>query len=229
MSILGSGAVAIWHDIVPEGRTQFYAWHGREHMPERAAIPGFRRGRRYIAVDADLEFFNLYETRDADVVRSDDYKARLDNPTPWTLSTVQHFRDVARSLCAVAFSSSGGDGGLMATLRYSVEGTDEAAHLAAMTGDVLPALAEAEGIAGVHLLVADMEASGYVNAEQKARGARNDVPRFVLLVEGWGDEAAFAETMKSGNMETRLAGAGVAASGKLGIYRHQVTIAEEAG
>ena len=62
MSLAGEGAVAIWHDIAPEGRGEFYAWHGHEHMPERAAIPGFLRGRRYVAVDGAPEFFNLYET-----------------------------------------------------------------------------------------------------------------------------------------------------------------------
>ena len=46
MSLAGSGAVAIWHDIAPEGREAFYAWHGTELMPVRAAIPGFLRGRR---------------------------------------------------------------------------------------------------------------------------------------------------------------------------------------
>ena len=29
----GGGAVAIWHDIAPEGLDEFYAWHGEEHMP----------------------------------------------------------------------------------------------------------------------------------------------------------------------------------------------------
>ena len=48
--------------------TQFYAWHLHEHMPERVGIPGFRRGRRYIAADAAThpEFFTLYE---ADTMR----------------------------------------------------------------------------------------------------------------------------------------------------------------
>ena len=40
MSMLGDGAVAIWHDIAPEGRDAFYAWHGQEHMPERVGDPG---------------------------------------------------------------------------------------------------------------------------------------------------------------------------------------------
>jgi hypothetical protein len=62
MSPAGTGAVAIWHDISPEGRSEFYAWHGREHMPERTGIPGFLRGRRNVAIDSQPEFFNLYKT-----------------------------------------------------------------------------------------------------------------------------------------------------------------------
>ena len=38
MSLAGKGAVAIWHDIAEEARNEFYAWHGNEHMPERAGI-----------------------------------------------------------------------------------------------------------------------------------------------------------------------------------------------
>ena len=50
MSLAGSGAVCIWHDIAPEATDEFYQWHNREHMPERVGIPGFRLGRRYIAL-----------------------------------------------------------------------------------------------------------------------------------------------------------------------------------
>jgi len=50
MSLAGKGAVSIWHDIAPQGRSEFYAWHGTEHMPERAGIPNFLRGRRYVAI-----------------------------------------------------------------------------------------------------------------------------------------------------------------------------------
>ena len=50
MNLAGLGIVAIWHDIVLEAQPEFYEWHNREHMPERLGIPGFRRGRRYIAV-----------------------------------------------------------------------------------------------------------------------------------------------------------------------------------
>ncbi|HKE39401.1 MAG TPA: hypothetical protein VKG21_06155 [Casimicrobiaceae bacterium] len=43
MSFAGLGAVVIWHDIAPEGRQAFYAWHCCEHMPERTGIPNPHR------------------------------------------------------------------------------------------------------------------------------------------------------------------------------------------
>jgi hypothetical protein len=80
MALAGTGAVAIWHDVAPEGRQEFYAWHGREHMPERVAIPGFVRGRRYVGVHGGPQYFNLYETATPAVVTGSDYLARLNHP-----------------------------------------------------------------------------------------------------------------------------------------------------
>jgi hypothetical protein len=193
MALAGKGAVAIWHDIAPEGRAEFYAWHGRQHMPERVAIPGFLRGRRYIAAHGAPEFFNLYETASPSVVAGADYLERLNHPTPWTLATVRHFRGVARSLCEVASSAGEGQGGLMATFRYAVEPGGETMHRARLANDVVPATASAPNIAGCHLLVADEAASAVETAEKKVRAEKNLVPRWIVLVEAWGDEAPFVD------------------------------------
>ena len=190
MSLAGRGAVAIWHDIAPEGRDAFYAWHGREHMPERAAVPGFLRGRRYVAIAGAPEFFNLYETTTTDVLAGRDYLERLNHPTPWTVETVKHFRGVARSLCEVAHSRGDGEGGLVATFRYDVESARAASHRARMR-EAIDALVETRGIAGAHLLVADAAASAIETAEKRARASGTEIPRWVVLVEGWGDAAAF--------------------------------------
>lgn len=120
MSLAGGGAVAIWHDIAPEGRAEFYAWHGEQHIPERAGVSGFLRGRRYVAVQGAPEFINLYETASTAVSSGADYLQRLNQPTPRAIATVKHFRDVARSLCEVAFAHCEGEGGLIATFRYAV-------------------------------------------------------------------------------------------------------------
>jgi hypothetical protein len=198
MALAGTGAVAIWHDIAPEGRDAFYAWHGREHMPERVAIPGFRRGRRYVSIRGTPEFFNLYETASPAVTTGPDYLARLDAPTPWTVATVPHFRNVARSLCEVVASAGQGSGGVIATFRYDVAPAAAAVHRARMRDDVVPATAASDGIAGCHLLVADAAASAVETAEKKARGgAPNRVPAWIVLVEGWGDEGTFVRGCES--------------------------------
>lgn len=225
MALAGRGAVAIWHDIAPEGRAEFYAWHGREHMPERAAIPGFLRGRRYVALEGSPEYFNLYETASAAVLTGADYLARLNAPTPWTTATVKHFRDVSRSLCEVAASFGESDGGLCATLRYDVADADAAQHRSAMRAR-LESLAQEQGIAGAHLLVADTAASALETTERRARGSATAVPRWIALIEGWGDSEPFVAAVRA------FAGGGafdgVSAAPAWTVYRLQNTCAAPA-
>lgn len=229
MSLAGEGAVAIWHDIAPEGREDFYAWHGQEHMPERLGIPGFLRGRRYVALEADLEFFKLYEAESVEVLKGEDYTARVNAPTPWTLSAVRHFRSVARSICRVAHTVGPAQGGLIATLRYDVPDAMADRHRAALQRSLIPELVQRPGVAGVHVLVADPDASGVATAEQKARGVANAVPRWVLLLEGWGDEADFRTLAKAELAATRLDPLGGRGPYTLGLYRHQITRTKTAG
>ncbi|MGE7470748.1 hypothetical protein ACQKLX_14995 [Bosea sp. NPDC003192] len=223
MSLAGEGAVAIWHDIAPEGRAEFYAWHGEEHMPERVGIPGFLRGRRYVAIDAELEFFNLYEAQTVEVLKGQDYAARVNAPTPWTFSAVKHFRSVARAICRVAHTSGPAQGGLMATLRYDVPDNIASAHKAALLRGLVPDLLAMRGVAGVHLLTADAQASGVATAEQTARGVANAVPRWVLLVEGWGDETDFIALARAELDAEELRALGGEGPFSLGLYRHQIT------
>jgi hypothetical protein len=221
--------VAIWHDIAPEGLAEFYAWHGQEHMPERVSIPGFRSGRRFMATAADLQFFNLYETDSLEVVLGPGYKARLDSPSARTLSAVRHFRHVARSLCRVMVAHTAAEagvaqGGLMATLRYDIDPAQEASHLTVFQQTIIPTLAISAGICSVRLLVADRAASGYVNAEQRARGAANAVPPIVVLVEGWADPQPFAAQVGAILGPEALARQGLDGIAQLGIYAHQLTL-----
>lgn len=225
MTILGKGAVAIWHDIVPEGLADFYAWHDGEHMPERVAIPGFVRGRRYVALDSDLGFFNLYETVDASVVVGPDYRARLNAPTPWTVAAVKSFRNVARALCRVAYSKGHADGGLVATLHYDVAPGSEDSHVAALV-PLFEKLAASPGIAALHALVADDAGTREVNAEEKARGTANARPRLVLAVEGCDDLPEFTETVRAILTPEALGQRGAIGAAAAGIYRHQITRAK---
>ncbi len=177
MGLLGRAAVVSWSQVDPSDQHDFLAWHNQEHMPERIALPGFLRGRRYAAVRAERSHFILYETTDFDALVSPDYLERLNNPTPWTRRCVAMLRDSIRGLCTVRHSRGRGVGGFLATLR-----------LHGAIGDIstLPALCDlAMGlpqVVGAHLVVADAHASGIETAER--RGRRLGTPTAAVLVEG---------------------------------------------
>ena len=124
--LAGEAVIATWNGITPEGRDEFYAWHIQEHIPERVGIPGFRRGRRYVAVTPDTrpEFFTLYETDTMQVLQGVDYANRLNAPTPWTKAATAHFRDTARALARVLASEGPGMGGFLLTVRFDIEPGD---------------------------------------------------------------------------------------------------------
>jgi hypothetical protein len=184
MSLSGTGVIAIWHNLQEAVRPDFYEWHNREHMPERLAVPGFRRGRRYRALEGGPEYFNLYETADVGVLSSPAYLARLNAPTVWTRRVVSGFRDVARSLCRVQASLGVGQGGVMLTQRFAIAATERVPLATRLADDVLPAIAAQPGITGAHLCLADEAVSSVATVESMARGTPTLVPTWIVLIEG---------------------------------------------
>jgi hypothetical protein len=184
MSLAGLGAVAIWHDLLPAAKDDFYDWHNREHMPERVGIPGFRRGRRYVAISGAPEFFNLYEADSPEILAGQDYQNRLNAPTAWTQRVIPSFRNVSRSLCRVAFTNGVGSGGVMLTLRFAIDGAHRDSTIDALRRRLLPPLVYRKGIAGVHLCLADDAASSVETAEKRVRADATLVPSWIILIEG---------------------------------------------
>jgi len=184
MSLAGLGAVCIWHDLLPEARDDFHQWHNREHMPERVGIPGFRRGRRYVAITGTPEYFNLYEADSAEVLGGQDYLNRLNAPTEWTKQVVPSFRNVSRSICRVVYTHGVGQGAFMLTQRFDVGERDGSQVVKALRQRLLPPLCDNKGIAGVHLCLADESISKVETAEKKARADTTHVPTWIILIEG---------------------------------------------
>jgi hypothetical protein len=184
MSLAGLGTVCIWHDLVPEARDDFHQWHNREHMPERVGIPGFRRGRRYVAIAGTPEYFNLYEADSPEVLGGQDYLNRLNAPTEWTRRVVPSFRNVSRSICRVVFTDGVGQGGFMLTQRFDVAERDCPQVAKALRQRLLPPLLDNRGISGIHLCLADESISKVETAEKKARADTTQVPTWIILIEG---------------------------------------------
>jgi hypothetical protein len=153
-------------------------------MPERVGIPGFRRGRRYVAVAGTPEYFNLYEADSPEVLGGQDYLNRLNAPTEWTRRVVPSFRNVSRSICRVVYTDGVGQGGFMLTQRFDVGDRNRLNVVEALRQRLLPPLCDNKGIAGIHLCLADESISKVETAEKKARADTTQVPTWIVLIEG---------------------------------------------
>ena len=186
MALLGHGAVIIWNDIAPEGREDFYDWHVNEHIPERVAIPGFLRGRRYMAIDNKTapEFLTLYETGSTAVLSGADYLARLNAPTPWTKRATSHFRSTSRCLAQTILAKGQGVSRFMATLR--IEHTEEGLALCRRLKDHSDGLATTfvrGEITGLAVCLSEVEISAIKTEESKGRTDILQPPIGAILIE----------------------------------------------
>lgn len=131
--------LAIWHDIASGDEAEFERWHTEEHMPERLSLPGFLRGRRGHARGAVRQrYVTVYEGADVETFDSAVYRARLDDPTPWSLRVLPAFRDFARVACETVASAGAGVGGATATLRLALEDADSfRSHAPATAGTLM--------------------------------------------------------------------------------------------
>ncbi len=122
MTLRAPAFLGIWHDIDSAYETDWHRWHTFEHMPERAAVPGFTVGRRYThASDAPQRCFTLYEAESLGTFTSPPYLARLNAPTEWTQRMMPSFQNLVRGACRVAGSAerTAGYGGAIRTVRLS--------------------------------------------------------------------------------------------------------------
>jgi hypothetical protein len=213
--LAGEAVVAIWNGIDPDTREQFYDWHVNEHMPERVGIPGFRRGRRYIAADATThpEFFTLYEADTMPVLQGADYAGRLNDPTPATKATTAKFTDTFRALSRVLISHGPGMGGALLTIRFDC---DEQ-HLIAVRA-MVRAASQARRVTGAHLCLGHTAASLVRTTETRDRTDIQPPPSCFILVEAT-DPDALTDIL----LERALLGAGARGPFIRGTYRLEYT------
>lgn len=188
MALLGKGVLAIWNGIAPEAEDEFVAWHVREHIPERVGLPGFLRGRRYVALDGAPKYFNFYETENVDDLSSPAYVARLNAPTEWTRKVVAHFVDTSRTICEVDWSFGRGEGGWIETIQLD----DSSASVdfgEKIDASVASALETIPGLVGLHLLEGRKPSGQADTAEKKLRRGIDRMANRILLVEASRPEA----------------------------------------
>lgn len=184
MHIPGRGILAIWHDLATGCEEDFLLWHTCEHMPERLSVPGFLHGCRYEVMTGSPRVFNFYLTAKPEILTSDAYLARLNDPTPWTARVVPTLRNVNRSAGRVVASCGRGQGGVIVTLRVSPANEKQDDLKDWLEKTALPRMVEQPGMIAAHLWQADAAASGVKTAESRARGNTTAVSDWTVAIEG---------------------------------------------
>jgi hypothetical protein len=180
--LAGKAVMINWSDVAPEHRPAYYEWHSREHMVGRVAIPGYQRGRRYLAAQAQRDFLVLYEVDDLSVVTGPDYLAKANQPSALTLRTTPFVRNSVRGLARVKASLGIGTGGCALTLRFDpLDGVEDGLGRY-LIETALPAIAARPDIVGAHFFIADPAASSMVPVERQGRPTV--IPNWIVLIEG---------------------------------------------
>lgn len=215
MTLAGNGLVGSWNDVVLAGRDNMYQWHNRQHMPERVGIPGFIRGRRFIARRGSPEFFILYEAESLDVLGGADYLARLNDPTPWTKASQKNFFNSYRAVWRVPLSIGVGLGGFLLVIRFEEEAGNDLEQI--LVSEVLPPIEPEVGIAGVHLGIPDRQISAIDTIEKHGR-VPFKMPGWIILVEAVSEEVldrVLAKHFPVGLLESK----GARGPTEVGIYQ----------
>lgn len=183
------GILAIWHDIVPAHASKVLAWYNAEHHYERLAVPGFISVRRYHAVKGSPALFIRYETQNVGVLSSEEYLARLNNPTPWTLQSQPRFLNNSRTVCVRKSRVGRAEGGYAVTARLEAQG-DEAASTEWSWRMLSDILMNKDGVVGVELWQADRERSTIATREKQLRGGEDRYVGSVIVVHATDRDAA---------------------------------------
>lgn len=210
------GLLAVWTDVEPAADAEFAEWYDREHLPERAGVPGFRNARRYGAAEGAPTYFAAYDTDTLAVLGSPIYVKALGNQTAWSRHMFTHFRNTTRVIAAQVADFGTGLGGAMLTLRLT-PGSAGAAALAEALGRIAEPLLSHAGIvrATVALgVVAGLDS----DPDQPARLAAEAPDTVALLVEGT-ELAPLRQVAAEPLREPVLHEAGASGIAQTGLYR----------
>ena len=185
------GMVVIWNDIKEDMRDEFVQWHSIEHLPERVSIPGFISGQRWYGEHASPQYLTTYVTQNTEVLTSDAYIQRLNNPTPWTLKTVAAFCNTCRAAGEVIweYGSKKGYGGHILAIRITEleDLTILTEHLNSLANSPEQCFTE---LLRARLVLTTPTASQLPTAERAVRTGDQNEPHMVLLLESFSGEDA---------------------------------------
>jgi len=179
MPLSGKGMLITLMNVDPSEQADFNDWYDKEHLAERVGIEGFTEARRYLAVEADPKYLNLYTTRTFDILSSPQYKKALANQTERSLHHIERFRDSGRAIVRVTASKGQGRGAALFFAAIRPAGQDESALRELLTKYLEGLIAEPD-IISAHLVESDPELSKPLTADTPAANASD----WYVMIDG---------------------------------------------
>ncbi|KLU23496.1 hypothetical protein EOS_25075 [Caballeronia mineralivorans PML1(12)] len=176
------GQLCIWTDTDPDPAQEadFNAWYDREHMQERAAIPGFRYARRFKANDGGpRRYLALYVTESLDVFRSDAYQRAFTQQTPWSFANFARMTNTQRRVGELTLETGDGEGAHLALFVLPPERVE-----AALLKPRFEAGLRQPGIHAARLFCTAPALSVSLTASKELKEAARPAADALVLIEG---------------------------------------------
>lgn len=181
-----SALICAWMRVDLSDQADFLDFHTREHLPERLAIPGFQRGRRFQSITTPQTLLMLYDVESLAVLTSAAYVERLNHPTDWTKRCMPLIRESRCLAIELDWESEKTESEVIGVVHFDIRHTADLPTLMSLASQV----ARLPGVTAFHRGRVDLAASNLDTAERRALGAGAHTHGFVILLEAIDEDTA---------------------------------------
>ncbi|HEX9326154.1 MAG TPA: hypothetical protein VF915_06525 [Reyranella sp.] len=218
MPLHGKGMLIVFCEVKARDERDFNEWYNREHIDERVNLPGFHRGRRYVAVRGTPKYLAAYECDTVEDLATPGYLALLANQTPWTQAVMAKFTKFTRLTVRVQADLAHGVGGAVAAVRFVPDPRSRKALVEWLNETALPKAIARSGMVGAMAAENDLEVAHAPLQAKSMDHPRADEAEWVALLEG-ADAGTVGAAARAAFTLPKLRNFGVTVAPTIGTYR----------
>lgn len=185
-AMIGSGALALWIDVDAGLDKETDAWYIVEHLPERIDIGGYRRARRFQALEGAPRYLTLFEADTPAALASQGYLSLVGKISDQSKRIRAGFSNVARNTFRVRATHGRGLGSVIISLRLRLGAGADAVAAHPWLEQRLREAMSRHAIVGAHSLEAAPEVR-----------ARMDAVRVTGVADAKVEQVAFIEATRA--------------------------------
>lgn len=192
MALFGKGMLITLTEVMPRDERDFNEWYNREHIDERVNLPGFRRARRYVALEGSPKYFATYECSKVSDLATPGYLALLANQTAWSQAVMARFTHFHRLTLRIRVDLTHGIGGALSAVRFVPDPRKRRALTDWLRDTVLPQAIARPGLLGAAAGENDLETANAPLQAKSMDHPRVEQAEWAVLIEGADTDATDA-------------------------------------